>query len=99
MARAKPKKSAVAGHGGKRPGAGRPRAPIPWAKVQSYAEAGAHESEILTALGITETMLQDRETSDRFRKLLDQGHALFKLQLRTEIKKRGLRSSKTAGSV
>lgn len=96
-------------HGGARAGAGRPPSTkpptdagvsaIPWQLVQKHAEAGAPEREITTALGITEAMLQDRPTADRFKITIDRGHAVYKLALRDQIKARGHRTSKGAGSV
>lgn len=86
--------------GGARPGAGRPAAgEIPWAQVERYAAAGGLEPEISVAFGITEAQLQDRTTAERYRQALAKGHARYKLELREQIKERGMRTAKGSGSV
>lgn len=100
-------KTAPPRHGGPRPGAGRPprggdsapAGPIPWKDVERYATSGAPEAEIATALGITEAVLQDRVVADRFRAAIVRGHAQFKVGLREQIKLRGNKTNKGAGSV
>jgi hypothetical protein len=104
----KPARRAPTAHGGARPGAGRkptaaklavPADEIPWNAVERYALTGAPEREITTALGITEAMLQERPIADRFKATIARGHARYKLELREQIKERGNRTRKGAGSV
>lgn len=67
--------------------------------MERYAAVGAPEPEIVAALGITEAMLQDRETAEKFRRVLAKGHASYKLELREQIWRRGTRTTEKAGSV
>lgn len=99
------------GHsGGLRPGGerGRPRkhppkpapAPrLPWNLIREAAEAGADESEIVRALEISESALEDQVALARFRDVLAVGRARYLLELRKTIKMRGIRTTKSAGSV
>ena len=85
-----------------RPRVGRPRKPrkttVPWKRVLEAAKAGAQENEIVSAMGL-EPMLADQTLLTRFRDELARGHASYRLQLRTAIKRRGLRSWERSGSV
>lgn len=89
-------------HGGKRPGTGRPRKPreIPWAKVEDYASAHAPEADIRLALDITDAMLGPAEL-EKFRAIVARGHAMYRLNLRRLVRRRGERSNPkgTDGSV
>lgn len=73
--------------------------PIPWAKVREAAEAGALEAEIVKGLGLSEFALEDSATLTRFRDEVTRGHARYKLDLRREIKRRGEKTRRGAGSV
>jgi len=95
--------------GGKRPGAGRPRSrpapapkpsrPIPWAAVREAATAGATEQEIVRAFEIPDAALSAPAILTRFRDEIARGHARQAVDLRTEIQRRGRRTTRGAGSV
>ena len=99
--------------GGPRTGAGRPPKklkaappapkpappPIDWRSVSEAAEAGADETEIIRALGISELALEDPANLTRFRDDIARGHARYKLELRKIIKARGQKTTRSAGSV
>lgn len=96
--------------GGRRPRAGRPATkPKPpvvvelpervWREVREAAAAGTPERTIIKALGIPELLLEDAVALLRFREEVGKGHALYELELRKTIRKRGLKSTKAAGSV
>jgi hypothetical protein len=72
---------------------------LPWERIREASEAGAEETEIVRALEISESALGDQATLTRFRDVLAVGHARYLLELRKTIKKRGLRTTKSAGSV
>lgn len=93
--------------GGKR-GGGRPRKapqaslppkPVPWERVRAAAEAGATETEIVRALEIADEALSDPVVLARFRDELARGHARYAIELRQTIRRRGQRTTETAGSV
>jgi hypothetical protein len=67
--------------------------------VREAAEAGAEETEIIRALEIPESALEDQVVLTRFRDSIAVGHARFLLELRQAIRRRGLRTPKGAGSV
>lgn len=90
------------GNGGPRPGSGRPRKqprPLPWKAIAEAARDGATEDEIIRGLRLAIEALNDPEQLARFRDELAIGHAHYKLELRKSIRRRGQRTSETAGSV
>lgn len=88
--------------GGPRPGAGAKRrraVPVPWRRVEAAARVGATEEEIVRGLPLPPGALEDPANLTRFRDALAVGHALYRLDLRTLIKRRGRRTVEQAGSV
>lgn len=88
-----------AGRPRKHPAKPRPRYKLPLAAIRAAAEAGATESEIVRAHRIPDEALSDPAMLTQFRDELSDGHARYALELRKSIKRRGLRTTKGAGSV
>jgi hypothetical protein len=100
--------------GGRRGGSGRPgrakgaRKPlqtsakppkVDWRAVRENADAGATEQAIVRGLGIPDEALADPVVLTRFRAEISAGHGRYELELRKAIRKRGLKTTKAAGSV
>jgi hypothetical protein len=90
-------------HGGRRARAGRPAggpAPaIDWSAVHAAARTGAPEQTIIKALEIPEAAIADPAVLTRFRQMIARAHAAYELELRGEIRNRGLRTRRNSGSV
>jgi hypothetical protein len=90
------------GHGGRRTGAGRPRVrpkTLPWQLIRRAAANRATEAEIISALRIPDSALADPAVPARFREEISIAHARHDLELRHSIRRRGLRTTRHAGSV
>jgi hypothetical protein len=72
---------------------------IDWRAVTDNADAGATEQEIVRGLGISDEALADPIVLARFRAEINAGHARYQLELRKSIRRRGLKTTKAAGSV
>lgn len=69
------------------------------AAIRAAAEAGANETEIIRALGLPDALLADAGVLTKFRAEIVSGHARYAIDLRQQIRRRGLRTSNTSGSV
>jgi hypothetical protein len=67
--------------------------------IRAAAEAGSEENEIVRALRIPDSVLADPAVLTEFRGELAAAHARYAVELRQEIRRRGKRSTKNAGSV
>lgn len=72
---------------------------LPWHLIRQAAEAGAPESTILDAYAIAPSRLEVPAIKERFHRELREGHAVYELQLRLDIKWRGKHTRRNAGSV
>lgn len=68
-------------------------------KIREYAEAGVEEAVIFEACGLDEAQLKAAGEFDAVRAAIAKGHAVCRAELVVEIKRRGQRSTKNAGSV
>lgn len=72
---------------------------LPWTLIRQAAEAGTPPNVIIDAYALPLARLELPGVKERFQRTMREGHAVYEIQLRLDIKWRGKYTKRNAGSV